>query len=253
MRATASGEYTAQTQTGHENVIWVHFELNGNYPNNANHTAIIKTSYSTVKVSISKDNLNYTMAFFTSLNAKNSHPASTANRSGPSHPSLITASTSLGATDSVTSIHYKYPSGHEAMLVVSRMAVFALSIYSLPDIIAIIGTTVANDIKIIATADPASSELLLALAVDLAADYATLYAQAEYNHEPTIYLKIGFSWGTQWYNFWQLGVYGEEGLYTADYQYNSGLYMPLFSTGSLPYALEPYFGTWNPFAEPPRS
>ena len=153
-------------------------------------------------------------------------------------------------------MYSKSPSGHWAVLSVARLGIYTLSIYSIPDIVATIGSVVVIQSGKVALEIPETSVLLGAIITILAADYAYMYGMAEMNQQPSIYMELGGSIGTQWYNFYQVGVYGEEGYYTGVYNVNGAWYNPIATsaTGSnYLTTLMSHYGVWNPNAEPPWS
>ncbi|EQD50883.1 hypothetical protein B1A_13303, partial [mine drainage metagenome] len=84
------------------------------------------------------------------------------------------------------------------------------------------------------------------------AEFGYLVAYALYNHYPTVYLDLGASWGTQWWNFYQIGFYGEGGVYTGNI-YQDGYpyyYDPLQSTYGFN-AMAIHYSNFNPYAQPP--
>jgi len=166
--------------------------------------------------------------------------------------------------DYCSNAYYKYPNGHTARLEVTKIEVSSLSLYTVPEIIAVFGEVVVTEsgmlIRSVSSLGDVLSSLLEVLIPTLAADYALLYADAEAQHEPTIYLDLGASWGTKWYNFYQIGAYGEEGLFTGQFNSNNGYYMPVSIAGGHCYSptsakfYEEYGShesVWNPYQEPP--
>lgn len=153
-------------------------------------------------------------------------------------------------------MYSKSPSGHWAVLSVARLGIYTLSIYSIPDIVATIGSVVVIQSGKVALEIPETSVLLGAIITILAADYAYMYGMAEMNQQPSIYMELGGSIGTQWYNFYQVGVYGEEGYYTGVYNVNGAWYNQIATSASgsnYLTTLMSHYGVWNPNAEPPWS
>ncbi|QRF75544.1 hypothetical protein Thermo_01047 [Thermoplasmatales archaeon] len=104
--------------------------------------------------------------------------------------------------------------------------------------------------------DPALVLAVAILAAALLADCAFFYGYALYHNSPTMYIDVGGSWGTQWYNLYQLGAYGKEGVFSGNFNSNSGTFyhVCIAGVGGLEAisAMNPHSGVWNPNAEPPR-
>ncbi len=146
------------------------------------------------------------------------------NRINPSSSGFDGTNINVRAMDSSlsgsyvsSSIHYKYRSGHEAVLDVTRVDVLPLSFDTIAQVLAIFGEVVATETGTVVTINPELAELTLAVVTAVAADFGVLYAYALDNGYKSVYLDIGGSWGIYWYNFWQLGVYGEEGAYSNNF------------------------------------
>lgn len=160
-----------------------------------------------------------------------------------------------------SSLHYKFRSGHEAVLDVTRVEILPLSFDTIAQILAIFGAVVATEGGTIGATDPALdvTGLIAAVIAGVAVDFGALYAYALENGYKTVYLDIGGSWGIYWYNFWELGAYGEEGVYSNNFNQGGGLYYPILTTEGVNSrstlevleALIPHTGAWNPNAEPP--
>ncbi|WMT51034.1 MAG: hypothetical protein RE471_08650 [Ferroplasma sp.] len=157
--------------------------------------------------------------------------------------------------------YYKFPKNHEAVLSVIKIP--ALSPGTSPaDIVAVFGEAViagsSNLLGAISDflAALADSALVPVIAV-LAADYVALNIYADTQHDPTVYFDLGVSWDTQWWHFYDIGAYGEEGAFTGSPDsHSSGVYVPLaigggkFGKNPL-FAMAPHKSVWNPFEEPP--
>ena len=116
--------------------------------------------------------------------------------------------------------YYKYPQNHEAVLVVMKIPVTETSDFTTAKIVAFFGEVVSTGIgdavgdASAAAAAGASAAFVAVLAAALAVDFVAVYLYALANHDPTFYFDTRASWGTAWYNFYQVGVYGEEGTFT---------------------------------------
>lgn len=102
--------------------------------------------------------------------------------------------------------------------------------------------------------DPALVLAVAILPAALLADYAFLYGYALYHNSTTMYIDVEGSWGTQWYNFYQLGAYGEEGVFSGNFNSNSGTFYPVCIAGVSDLetisAMNPHSGVWNPMPSP---
>ncbi|HII82048.1 MAG TPA: hypothetical protein HA269_01950 [Ferroplasma sp.] len=158
--------------------------------------------------------------------------------------------------------YYKYPQNHEAVLVVMKIPVIETSDFTKARIVAFFGEVVSTAIgDAVGDASAAAAAGALAafgaVAAALAVDFVAVYLYALANHDPTFYFDTGTSWGTAWYNFYQVGVYGEEGAFTGTAQsHSSGIYVPLAIAGgngasyNSILAMFPHSSVWNPFDEP---
>lgn len=157
--------------------------------------------------------------------------------------------------------YYKFPKNHEAVLSVVKIP--ALSPGASPaDRVAVFGEAViAGSSTVLGAlsdflAALADSALVPVIAV-LAVDYVVLNVYADTQHDPTVYFDLGVSWDTQWWHFYDIGAYGEEGAFTGSASsHSSGVYVPLaigggkFGKNPL-FALVPHTSVWNTFEEPP--
>ena len=169
-----------------------------------------------------------------------------------------------GVAGDCNGTYYKFPKNHEAALEVVKIPeIFGVSA---ADVIAVFGAAVSTGIgELGSTVEglsiPAylavSSEIAVTILPLLIGDYVALSAYAHSNHDPTVYFDLGVSWGTKWWNFEEIGVYGEEGAFTGSADsHSSGLFVPVEVAGgkggynSL-FDLTPHTSVWNPFQEPP--
>ena len=163
----------------------------------------------------------------------------------------------LIATDSMPGSFYyhiytKSLSGYNAILSVTRVGIPQLSVYSVATVGIMLGEVVAYEEGAIISIDPAAASILPYTAAIILANTLYLYAYALSHHAPTIYIDVGFSYGTQWYNFYNIGAYGEEGMYMSNYDSSGGLYEPLMTSyGPGTASIFSHHGAWNPNAQPP--
>ena len=170
-----------------------------------------------------------------------------------------------GAPGDCVGTYYKFPKNHEAALSVVKIP--ALSSDASPaDIIAVFGEAVLVGSS---TVLGAISDFLAALADSaltpiiavLAADYVALNVYAYTQHDPIVYFELCISWDTQWWHFYDIGAYGEEGAFIASADsHSSGLFVPVALARSHNYSpkswkffaqYSPHNSVWNPFQEPP--
>jgi len=160
--------------------------------------------------------------------------------------------------------YYKFPKNYEAALYVTKLPV--ISGASDATIIAVFGAVVSGEVGSLegavysgsVVAGATISGFLVPIVAALAVDYVALDVYASENHDPTVYFDLGGSWGTQWYNFYEVGVYGEEGAFTGTADSgSSGIYIPLSIAFGRPVGYSPlsgfapHIGVWNPNEEPP--
>jgi len=163
-----------------------------------------------------------------------------------------------------SNIYYKFPKNHEAALYVTKLPV--ISGASDATIIAVFGEVVSGEVGSLegavyygsAAASIVLPGLLAPIVAALALDYIAIDAYASENHDPTVYFDLGASWGTKWYNFYDVGIYGEEGAFTGTADSgSSGIYIPVSIAfgDSAKYpplsGYAPHTGVWNPNEEPP--
>jgi hypothetical protein len=173
-----------------------------------------------------------------------------------------------GVAGDCSGTYYKFPKNHEAALEVVKIPeIFGVSP---ADIIAVFGAAVATGIGGLESAVEGASYIAYAavgaeiadtIGVVLAADYLALSAYAHSQNDPTVYFDIGVSWGTKWWNFEEIGMYGEEGAFTGSADsHSSGLFVPVALAGGHNYSpkswkffaqYSPHNSVWNPFQEPP--
>jgi hypothetical protein len=178
------------------------------------------------------------------INLPNTYPKNVKN-----NPLIATDST---PGDMYYHIYTKSLSGYNAILAVTRVEVAQLTVYSVATIGIILGEVVAYQESAILTIQPESAAVLAAIALALTANDIYLYGYALIHHGPTIYIDEGFSYGTQWYNFYNIGAYGEEGIYMSNYATSNGLYEPMMTSyGPTSNSMIFHYGAWNPNAEPP--
>jgi hypothetical protein len=159
--------------------------------------------------------------------------------------------------------YYKYPDHHESVLFVMKIPVVETSDFTAAKMIAFFGGVFSDETGSILSRIPwedvaAAAGAFAAVGAALAVDYIALDTYATASHDATVYFDTGASWGTEWYNSYEIGVYGEEGAFTGTAQsHSSGIYIPLAEAGgkgpsynSL-FAMDPHSSVWNPFDEPP--
>jgi hypothetical protein len=162
-------------------------------------------------------------------------------------------------------IYYKFPKNHKAALSVTKLPV--ISGASDATIIAVFGAVISSGVGslggVLSSADVFAAgvfgSIIVPVVAALAVDYVALDIYASEHHDPTVYFDLGASWGTQWYNFYDVGVYGEEGAFTGTADSgSSGLYIPIVVDGPGSLSLKtitlshlPHTGVWNPYEEPP--
>ncbi len=163
----------------------------------------------------------------------------------------------LIATDSMPGEYYfhlytRSLSGYNAILAVTRVDVPQLAVYSVATIGIMLGTVAAYEESAILSIQPEAIGILPYTLTLLMANMAILYAYAVVEHGPTIYINYGFSYVTQRYNFYNIGVYGEEGIYMSNYATSNGLYEPMMTSyGPGSASMIFHYGAWNPNAQPP--
>ena len=205
----------------------------------------LNNNYSSSKVTVSGNKINLTI---TSNVGKSNKIMSHNNRINNINYSPDTSSAMC------THTYWKYPQNYKAALVVTKVSVEPLNVYSIAVIVGMMGNIAYSDVSIAGEAVGALAAVSAGAGIilgALAADYIALYTYASSNHYPTIYIDFGASIGTQWRNFYALGVYVEEGVFTGNYDSGNGEYMPIVSTSQSLYANTPHSSPWNPFGEPP--
>ena len=149
-------------------------------------------------------------------------------------------------------LYTKSLSGYNAGLFLERIPIYSLTVYSVGTVGLMLGAAVGYGEGIIISFNPEAVGAVAYIAGLLIADLGALYAYATLKHVATIYFEEGFSYGTQWYNFYNIGAYGEEGTYNAYYESSNGIYTPLITSfGLYTTAMIPHTGAWNPNAQPP--
>lgn len=164
-----------------------------------------------------------------------------------------------------SNIYYKFPKNHEAALYVTKLPV--ISGASDATIIAVFGAVVSGEVGslggVLSSAGGVYAAgvlgaIIAPVVAALALDYIAIDIYASENHDPTVYFDLGASWGTKWYNFYDVGVYGEEGAFTGTADSgSSGVYIPVSIAfgDSADYpplsGYAPHTGVWNPNEEPP--
>ncbi len=211
----------------------------------------LNNNYSSSKVTVSGNKINLTIT----------NQLSKKNIIIPQNNKIKGIHNSPEVSDNVLSsrsVHLKFPKDYAAALVVTKIGVSSVSTDSLSFIVGVMGEVVPADADaaIGALAGLSAASIVGAVVVGaviaaLAADYAALYYYASSGHYPTMYLDIGVSIGTQWWNSYDIGTYGEEGAFTGNYNSGNGMYIPLVSTSTNLNAFMPHAGVWNPYAEPP--
>ncbi len=166
----------------------------------------------------------------------------------------MNGSTILG----IDPIFNKSEPGYKAVL--DNYQVSVSSFPSAADFIAIFTLEIGN-VEVGALVGDASAAVFLGAAgltfvTALAADLLYLYADAAATGYPSFYVDFGTSWGTGLFNFFgNLGLYGEEGLYSGAYDTYNALYIPVLIGGGHSNAIAngeiPHTGVWNPLDEPP--
>ncbi len=147
--------------------------------------------------------------------------------------------------------YYKYSPNYKAIPVVMTIGASALSVYSIAGIVDLSGQVVAKEDGTIEAFDPEFTPILPEITAAVAADFAYLHGYALIHGYPTVYIDTGASIGTQWVNFFRIGAYGEEGVFTGDYNNkSSGYYLLILTTGGSE-SYQIHSGVWNPGAEPP--
>ncbi len=164
-----------------------------------------------------------------------------------------------------SNVYYKFPKNYAAVLSVTKIPIITTT--DITEIMAVFGEVVATGVSVTVSSAPAYAEASIASTVVpvvvavLAANYVAMDVYAYENHDPTVYFDIGASWGTQWWNFYSIGVYGEEGAFTGSANsHSSGTFIPVAIAGGRNYSptspefYEEYFphnSVWNPYQEPP--
>ncbi len=197
------------------------------------------TSYGNINVNVNRAGRDFTLTIHEFQGVKGS----------ASSASEVTAYDTIWEVN--ISKHFKYKSGHEALLVVSKIEVMQLVGFTVGEVVVTFGVYVGVEVGAIETTNPEATPLLPAVVAVLAADYAYLCGYALCNNYPTIYFDIGFSWGIYWYNFYQLGAYGKEGVFTGNHDSSNGFCVPLAITSSNFMACFWHSSVWNPNTEPP--
>ncbi len=235
-----------------KNYVEYNLTFTTNKINTVNNIINIENKYGKVIVSPESNHINLTIILY-------NHGKTLKSKNLKINPEVS------GGYDYCSNTYYKYPSGYFARLQVTKIEVSSLSLDTLPEIIAVFGEVVVTEEGLILKSIPdyiyeVVVPVFLSTTAALAADYALLYTDAVSNHEPAIYLDLGTSWGTQWYNFYRIGVYGEEGAFTGIYNSNHGTYVPIGITGGRNYSpnspdffaeYDPHSSVWNPYQEPP--
>ncbi len=228
---------------GHNSIanIWANYSVNTKLlkMNMGNNTTIV-SQFGLVQVNVTGNMLS----LFISIN--NSENAQVVNTSVAD--SMIP---NLASSTFNFQIYYKFPTHFSAALAVVTARVSELSVYTIADIVVEFGEVVAVDGAAISSFNWELAPLIPVIIGALAVDFIYLYSYAVDNDDSSIYFDIGGSVGNQWYNFFDVGGYGEEGVFTGAYnQQDNGVYIPLLTTGGI-FAYDAHTGVWNPMAQPP--
>ena len=213
--------------------IRVNYSVDGNLGINLGNNVTIVSQAGIVQVNVSGN----TISLFATFNAI-----------------PVNGSTTLG-TDPIFN---KSGPGYGAIL--DNYQVSVSSFPSAADFVAIFTLEIGNVEAGALAGNPSAAFFLGAagaiLVTALAADLLYLYADAAATGNPSFYVDFGMSWGTGLFNFFgNLGLYGEEGLYSGAYDTYNALYIPVLIVGGHSNALAngeiPHTGVWNPLDEPP--
>ena len=220
---------------GHDQIfdIRVNYSVDSNLGINLGNNVTIVSHAGIVQVNVSGN----TLSLFAAINA-----------------TPMNGSTILG----IDPIFNKSEPGYKAVL--DNYQVSVSSFPSAADFIAFFILEIGN-VEVGALAGDASAAVFLGSAgltfvTALAADLLYLYADAAATGYPSFYVDFGMSWGTGLFNFFgNLGLYGEEGLYSGAYDTYNALYIPVLIVGGNSNAIAngeiPHTGVWNPLDEPP--
>ncbi len=232
-----SGYNTTRIHNNEVVNIWANYIVDGDPADNIGNNVTITLSSGIVQVNVTGDMVRLLMSINETHN--NISDVSVVKSTIPNpDPPFIKA-------------YYKYPPNYKAILVVMTIGVSALSVYSIAGIVALFGEVVATEDGTIEAFDPEFTPILPEITAAVAADFAYLHGYALIHGYPTVYIDTGASIGTQWFNFFRIGAYGEEGVFTWDYNnQSSGYYFPILTTGSSE-SYQIHSGVWNPGAEPP--
>lgn len=252
LKQTSYGEYIILNGSNQVMKIWVNYtETNVVGIEKLGNNVTLNATFGSSQVKVNGSTITLLMSINVIENNKSGWTASNTqkNNYANSYMTGVMAADAVGYVSS--NLYTKYPSGYKAALDVTKVDVQSLSVYTITEVIADFGIYVGREITVIIESVPESAVAILGIAAVLAADYAYLYGYALFYNYPTIYFDVGASVGTQWYNFFDVGIYGEEGVFTGDYNSNNGLFIPTVVSAGLPYSLSPHSNVWNPFAEPP--
>ena len=237
----ASNYSDSITNNGHNSItnIWANYTVNTKLlkMNMGNNTTIV-SQFGLVQVNVTGS----TLSLFISIN--NSENAQVVNTS--------VADSMIPNLDPPNfQIYYKFPTHFSAALVVMTVGVSSLSVYTIAGVVADFGEVGAVEGGYIEAFNAELTPLIPVIIAGIAVDFADLYGYALVNDYPTIYIDIGGSVGNQWYNFFDVGAYGEEGVFTGAYdQQDNGTYLPILTTGGSS-SYDPHTDVWNPNAQPP--
>lgn len=238
MQATNSGYYLISDNRNSVIDVWINYSVNVGSDISIGNNVTINSPSGTVQVNVSGQMVQLLMVINESPSTGGANISNVNYTFPPPDPPFVQA-------------YPKYPTNYAAMLVVMTIEVYALSIYSIAQIVALFGEVVVTEDGYLVAFQPELTVVLPAITAAIAVDFAYLYGYALAYDYLSIYIDVGGSVGTQWFNFFHIGAYGEEGVFTGDYNDQaSGYYVPLLTTGGGS-SYNVHADVWNPGAEPP--